>query len=1310
MRSLLPRLCPLPYRFSPLLLAAVSPFAWGEVTARYIRVDNPTGFVMEFGEIEIFSGGKNVVLKHPEMISGTVLAQKDNTEPTRANTILRGGRAANDLTNGDTDVTHRAQAWTAFTEPKTNTNFLNPWFEVDLGREMPIEKVVLHASRYPSKFYLDKGHRVVSTLSADRKVVWADKWAYYDSTRYPKGIFEFTPASNGALTGTVVPQNAPDWVSMAWLLNADASRPPADAARRRKVFADRNAPAQVEAFSREFFPLLDSRVPELAEAFRLYAAGQHQGALDAWKHYWFAKMAKSNRHVALHGDYVTYQASGADLLSGIMTTITPTEATSVRYTPGEIPWVDLPADPKGRAAAMANCERLAQVGQSNWPLLASYRANPKPEYIRRWAEIMDDWALNFFEDAARSPYEVENLFTFSPINAWGTMMEDLSDLAQARPEVIDQIPAITLARTQLLCLEKYSTAWWRQARETVFNHNNGGLYAWACFTPYIQEFHAGQRAEREVQQGYERWMTLGTEPDGSMTEIGDEGHMEMPVMQGYIFSMWDRYKPAWWTPAWRNRALAWHDNTFKYMLRHLAPGGYEHRFAVAYRPQRWTSTWNQYLTDRPIFQLINRDVAVFGIPEIRRILGALAHLAPGSAKTLRPAQQESQQAVAALLGNEKPQSPHIRSDWMPYTGSYYFRGGWNDEDAFLSMMACGSHGGSQSPQWPFGMFYHYDHGFPLIAAQPVQIDGLPPQQLHGRMNTFQPGTKTMNLAQAEERPASNRWLSTERFDFGEAQFEGGYQRYPGFTGDWSGPDLQQQDAGKAVTGVKSSRQIMQLRGLRLFVVTDVVKTPEGSHQFTVPWQFSLSALQKNPSRPYGPEQLVLNETSARVENPDGPGMTLLQVADTPLKLARGKEAKLDPKKYSPRLGDEFGIAEQAVTTQAQGRGLTLVSVLASREKGTAERVAKFEQMNTPGVVGFHLTLNDGSEVWYQTAAHGTAKLNCGPGSAEAEALLVTRQGKDVSGLMLGGRGLQVSGKPVKSSSPDFEFTAAGASMPILRPIDPVRFSPGRNTFVGEESVTMQSETPGVEIRYTLDGSTPTRQSPRYTEPVKITESTTFAARAYRLGADRKPMEADEFEINGTRFSEPTYGWFEKETVRPTVAVANDKLIPGLSYEFLQAPWWRLYANAHWLPAQRSGTVARELEMDGIQSPEPHAMRYRGYLRVPTDGIYTFRAPRELVNMDSAASYDLRLYIDGEEWSLTQWWHGRGTWSVPLKAGLHRFGVDFADARTTPWRKSGIWRYYPRPWAIHQGAPTDVLVSGPGIQEARIPQEWLWRDR
>jgi hypothetical protein len=122
------------------------------------------------------------------------------------------------------------------------------------------------------------------------------------------------------------------------------------------------------------------------------------------------------------------------------------------------------------------------------------------------------------------------------------------------------------------------------------------------------------------------------------------------------------------------------------------------------------------------------------------------------------------------------------------------------------------------------------------------------------------------------------------------------------------------------------------------------------------------------------------------------------------------------------------------------------------------------------------------------------------------------------------------------------------------------------------------------------------------------------------------------------------------------------------------------------------------------------VRYHGFLKVPADGLYTFHAPPEFANMGWATSYDLRVYVDGEEWDLAQWWHAHGTWSVPLKAGLHRFQVDFADARSDPWRKSGMWRYYPRPWAVHQGPPSPILLSGPGFEPAEIPATWLLRER
>ena len=256
---------------------------------------------------------------------------------------------------------------------------------------------------------------------------------------------------------------------------------------------------------------------------------------------------------------------------------------------------------------------------------------------------------------------------------------------------------------------------------------------------------------------------------------------------------------------------------------------------------------------------------------------------------------------------------------------------------------------------------------------------------------------------------------------------------------------------------------------------------------------------------------------------------------------------------------------------------------------------------------------------------------------------------------------------------------------------------------------MLCETPNVEIRYTTDGTPPNRNSTLYTGPITISETTEFAARAYRLKSDGKPYPpiAEDFELNGTKFTVPSYGFYRKWEPKQAVAVDASALKPGLAYEYLEAPWWKLYASAHWLPSQKTGVAERELDLSGVSTNAAYCMRYKGFIDIPEDGVYTFHAPEEIALMIGSPSYDLRLYIDDEEWSFSQFWHGHGTWSIPLKKGLHKFQVDFSDARTKPWNRSGIWRFYPRAWTEHKGDPSPILMSGPGMEPGRIPKERLF---
>ena len=73
------------------------------------------------------------------------------------------------------------------------------------------------------------------------------------------------------------------------------------------------------------------------------------------------------------------------------------------------------------------------------------------------------------------------------------------------------------------------------------------------------------------------------------------------------------------------------------------------------------------------------------------------------------------------------------------------------------------------------------------------------------------------------------------------------------------------------------------------------------------------------------------------------------------------------------------------------------------------------------------------------------------------------------------------------------------------------FFPGSGTsFTGTLSVAISCATVGAEIRYTLDGLTPSALSPLYTGPLAISVSTTVCAKAFKLGMYNSPAEISSY--------------------------------------------------------------------------------------------------------------------------------------------------------------------------------------------------------
>jgi hypothetical protein len=97
--------------------------------------------------------------------------------------------------------------------------------------------------------------------------------------------------------------------------------------------------------------------------------------------------------------------------------------------------------------------------------------------------------------------------------------------------------------------------------------------------------------------------------------------------------------------------------------------------------------------------------------------------------------------------------------------------------------------------------------------------------------------------------------------------------------------------------------------------------------------------------------------------------------------------------------------------------------------------------------------------------------------------------------LFGGMVYDPTGKGYQWQNDLWVYEPKPGNLPAATPV----FNYGSGTFKTPISVTITSATPGAAIYYTLDRSTPTDKSARYTGPISITHTTTLHAIAVRAG-------------------------------------------------------------------------------------------------------------------------------------------------------------------------------------------------------------------
>jgi hexosaminidase len=216
-------------------------------------------------------------------------------------------------------------------------------------------------------------------------------------------------------------------------------------------------------------------------------------------------------------------------------------------------------------------------------------------------------------------------------------------------------------------------------------------------------------------------------------------------------------------------------------------------------------------------------------------------------------------------------------------------------------------------------------------------------------------------------------------------------------------------------------------------------------------------------------------------------------------------------------------------------------------------------------------------------------------------------------------------------------------------------------FTDSLEVTLDNPLGRGEMHYTLDAGEPEQSSPKYTRPLKLTESTRVKARTI---------------LKNGRSSGVVEYYFRK--LRPLEPVQVADAVPGLAYAYYEGSFQKLPSFDE-LEAAANGVVDT-FDLSARKRDDNFALTFTGYVEVPADGTYTFYlssddGSRLLIGSDPVVDND-GLHAASEK-----------SGQVILKAGKHPIRVEYFQAGG--------------------GRALQVSYEGPGVTKQAIPAAALW---
>ncbi len=201
-------------------------------------------------------------------------------------------------------------------------------------------------------------------------------------------------------------------------------------------------------------------------------------------------------------------------------------------------------------------------------------------------------------------------------------------------------------------------------------------------------------------------------------------------------------------------------------------------------------------------------------------------------------------------------------------------------------------------------------------------------------------------------------------------------------------------------------------------------------------------------------------------------------------------------------------------------------------------------------------------------------------------------------------------------------------------------------FEKETTVSLEAPFEDIAIHYTIDGSEPTRNSPRYTKPFALSNTVVVSARSYTSDGRASRVKRVSFR-----------------KMDPLPAVKIKKTESGLAMQYFEGSWKKLPDFSKLSPVKKG--IVKLVNLNDIgHRPDEFALVLEGYITVATTGVQTF-----FLNSDDGS----KLYIDNQLVVDHDGDHSaiKKTGQIVLSSGTHRLRIEYLEVRGSEFLQAGI---------------------------------------